>query len=143
MLDWFHKRLEREKQNRQKKSRKSVARPQKSEKEGASPEKGLVVPTVMEVSGAFHYVLHSPHITEKTTNMQEHNRYVFRIFPGVSSTQVRQAVEEIYKVHVASVRTINLPSKKRRRGRFVGTRVRYPKAVVTLMEGESIEVIPH
>jgi large subunit ribosomal protein L23 len=88
-------------------------------------------------------LLREPHVTEKATHLTALNQYVFRIFDGAKKPEVKKAVEGVYGVHVVKVRKVVLPRKKRRRGRHVGWRSGYTKAIVTLREGEKIEVLPH
>ena len=82
-----------------------------------------------------------PIITEKTTaNQMEHNQYAFEVLGDANKHEIRHAVEHLFNVHVAHVRTANQRGKWRRRGVHVGKRPNWKKAVVTLVEGETIEV---
>ena len=84
-------------------------------------------------------VLQSPHITEKVASLQEQNEgqvVIFKVKPGVSKHQIREAVETIFKVKVAKVRTCNFQGKLKRQGRNVGRRASWKKAYVTLRPGE-------
>jgi len=84
-------------------------------------------------------VLHSPHITEKAAIIQERTEgqvLIFKVKPGVSKHQIREAVEKIFKVKVAKVRTCNFEGKLKRQGRNVGRRASWKKAYVTLRPGE-------
>ncbi|MDQ1284132.1 MAG: large subunit ribosomal protein [Patescibacteria group bacterium] len=81
-----------------------------------------------------------PWITEAATEMAALNKYVFKVFNEVGKNQIKLAVEELYKVKAVSVRTINVPGKKRARGRIVGRKAGYKKAIVTLKEGDSIDI---
>jgi large subunit ribosomal protein L23 len=60
------------------------------------------------------------------------------VAPGANKTQVKQAVEKLFKVKVAAVRTSNLEGKMRRRGRFVGYKSDWKKAYVKLKDGEKV-----
>jgi large subunit ribosomal protein L23 len=60
------------------------------------------------------------------------------VAPGANKTQVKQAVEKLFKVKVAGVRTSNLEGKMRRRGRFVGYKSDWKKAYVRLKDGEKV-----
>lgn len=95
-----------------------------------------------QMSGNVHNVLHSLYVTEKSTMLQQQGCYTFYVFPRATAPYVRKAVEEIYGVHVTDVHMVKLPAKRVRRGRFEGIRMRYPKAIVTLRKGESIETVP-
>ncbi len=82
----------------------------------------------------------SPVVTEKGTAAGEKaNQVVFRVRRLANKHQVRQAVEELFKVTVVKIRTANFLGKKRRRGRVVGRRSDWKKAYVTLKEGDRIE----
>ena len=85
-------------------------------------------------------VVRSPVITEKATNVSEHNQVVFRVPLTATKRQVRVAIEELFNVKVTAVNTIRVRGKlKRFRGR-VGRRSDYKKALVTLGEGQRIDV---
>ena len=80
-----------------------------------------------------------PVITEKTTKMMEENKYCFIVDPKANKTQIRQAVEEIFKVKVKSVNTMNTLGKMKRMGRYEGRRSSWKRAIVTLEKGSRIE----
>ena len=88
-----------------------------------------------------HYdVIVSPVITEKATNLSEHNKVVFRVQPDATKPQIKEAVERLFDVKVKSVNTLVTKGKvKMFRGRR-GQRSDVKKAVVTLEEGQSIDV---
>jgi large subunit ribosomal protein L23 len=87
-----------------------------------------------------HGVLLAPMITEKGSTVGEKsNQVVFRVRPDASKPAIRELVEELFKVSVMKVRTINFMGKKRRRGRVVGKRPDWKKAYVTLKAGDKIE----
>lgn len=73
--------------------------------------------------------------------MQEKlNKYVFEVDLGAGKIEIKRAVEDRFKVHVLSIRTIVLPGKIKRMGRFSGRRPDRKKAVVTLAKDEKIEL---
>ncbi|MBO0777790.1 MAG: 50S ribosomal protein L23 [Ktedonobacteraceae bacterium] len=84
--------------------------------------------------------------TEKTVRLQEKNQYTFRVAPEANKIDIRRAVETLFKVHVVAVNTMRMPGKPRtirRRGsapRPVEAR-EWKKAIVTLREGETIDVL--
>ncbi len=87
-------------------------------------------------------ILNRPILTEKATAAREAtNTYTFRVVPGATKVQIRQAVESIFSVHVKSVRTVSVPSKPKRQGAFQGRRSGWKKAYVSLKAGESIALI--
>lgn len=121
-----------------------VAEKDVEEKKPRARREVVVAKNVQDIqAGGFEHIIHSAYITEKTTDMQPMGKYVFRIFPAANSTQVANAIEAIYKVYVRNVHIITLPAKRVKRGRYTATRVRYPKAIVTLKQGETIEVVPN
>jgi large subunit ribosomal protein L23 len=81
-----------------------------------------------------------PVLTEKTTKLMEENKYCFLVDPKANKTQIRQAVEEIFKVKVEAVNTLNTPGKIKRMGRYrPGRRPSWKRAIVTLAPGSRIE----
>ena len=88
-----------------------------------------------------HYdVIVSPVITEKATNLSELNKVVFRVAPGATKPQIKEAVERLFEVKVLAVNTLVTKGKEKVfRGRK-GRRSDVKKAVVTLAEGQSIDV---
>jgi large subunit ribosomal protein L23 len=85
-------------------------------------------------------LIKSPLITEKGTLVSEKaNQVVFRVRPEATKGAIRDTVEELFKVTVLKVRTINLMGKGRRQGRTSGQRPDWKKAYVTLKEGDKIE----
>ncbi len=88
-----------------------------------------------------HYdVIVSPVITEKATALSEHNKVVFKVRKDATKPQIKEAVEKLFDVKVMSVNTVLTKGKKKVfRGRL-GQRSDVKKAIVTLVEGESIDV---
>ena len=88
-----------------------------------------------------HYdVVLAPHITEKTTLLSEQNAVVFKVANNASKPQIKAAVEALFGVDVLGVNTITQKGKtKRWKGRPY-TRSDMKKAIVTLAEGQSIDV---
>jgi large subunit ribosomal protein L23 len=85
-------------------------------------------------------VVRSPVITEKATNVSEHNQVIFRVPLTATKRQVRAAIEGLFNVKVTAVNTIRVRGKvKRFRGR-IGRRSDYKKALITLGEGQRIDV---
>ena len=82
----------------------------------------------------------APIITEKATLLSEHNKVVFRVAGTATKPEIAEAIENLFKVNVVKVNTINVKGKtKRFRGR-VGKRSDVKKAIVTLAEGQSIDI---
>ena len=86
-------------------------------------------------------VLVKPLLTEKITGLQEAaNRIAFVVQNDVNRIEVRQAVESVLKVKVKSVNIMNVMGKKKRQGRYLGKRADWKKAIITLHEGEKVEL---
>ena len=85
-------------------------------------------------------IIKAPVITEKTNNLASANVYVFKVDKSANKTEIKQAIEKIFKVHVKEIRTLNVKPKKRRVGRYTGLTNKYKKAIVTLADGEQINL---
>ncbi len=86
-------------------------------------------------------VLIRPLLTEKITGLQERaNRVAFVVKPDVNRIEIRRAVESALKVKVKSVNVMKVMGKKKRQGRYLGKRPDWKKAIVTLHEGEKLEL---
>jgi large subunit ribosomal protein L23 len=81
-----------------------------------------------------------PLVSEKTTGAMADNKYTFLVDARADKTQIKAAVEEVFKVNVTNVNTIRQLGKVRRMGRFEGRRPSFKKAIVTLKEGQKIKV---
>lgn len=85
-------------------------------------------------------VLLAPHVSEKSTLAADANgQHVFKVLPGASKTEIRQAVEQLFEVKVAQVRVMNVKGKTKRFGQREGKRSDWRKAYVTLAEGQDID----
>jgi large subunit ribosomal protein L23 len=88
-----------------------------------------------------HYdVIVSPVITEKATNLTEQNKVVFRVAPKATKPQIKEAVEKLFDVKVTSVNTLITKGKKKIFRGLRGQRSDVKKAIVTLAEGDTIDV---
>jgi large subunit ribosomal protein L23 len=84
-------------------------------------------------------VLMRPIITEKGVDQKDNRRTLtFQVHPDANKSDIKQAVQRIFKVKVESVQTANFPGKERRRGRFTGHRPDWKKAYVKLKRGEKM-----
>ncbi len=86
------------------------------------------------------FVLKKPHISEKSTDLSGEGFYTFQVDKSAGKREVKEEVERRYKVTVVSVKTVNIPPKKRRVGRTEGVKKGYKKAVVKLKEGQNIDL---
>jgi large subunit ribosomal protein L23 len=92
------------------------------------------------MSGDIYSVITAPLITEKATLVNEAgNQVVFRVRPDANKLSIKTAVETLFKVKVARVRTVQYLGKARRVGRSYGKRPRWKKAYVTLAAGSRID----
>ena len=84
-------------------------------------------------------VIRRPLITEKGIGVKEsEGTLVFEVAPDATKTEVKQAVETLFKVKVSTIRTANVLGKERRRGKFTGFRPDWKKAYVRLKSGEKM-----
>ena len=87
-----------------------------------------------------HAVLVKPMLTERGTRIQEkHNQYIFEAAPQATKTDIKNAVETLFKVSVENVRTMIMPGKFRRYGKGGGMRADWKKAIVTVAKGQKID----
>ena len=90
---------------------------------------------------ARHYdTIVSPVITEKATMLSEQNKVVFRVARDATKPQIVEAIENLFKVSVVKVNTLNVKGKTKRFRGIKGRRSDVKKAIVTLAEGQSIDI---
>ena len=85
-------------------------------------------------------VIKRPIITEKSSNLVENLQYTFEVDPKATKTEIKDAIEKIFKVNVIEIRTINVHRKAKRMQRFEGFKPAYKKAIVRLAAGQTIDV---
>jgi len=85
-------------------------------------------------------IIRSPMVTEKSTMGSEHNQITFRVAKDASKPEIKAAVEKLFDVKVKAVNTIRQTGKTKRFRGKLGKRPDYKKAIVSLAEGESIDV---
>ncbi len=86
-------------------------------------------------------IINKVQITEKGTSLQAQNKYLLKVHPQANKIEIRQAVEQFFKVGVTAVNTMNYDGKrKRERTASFGKRADWKRAIVTLKEGDSIDV---
>jgi large subunit ribosomal protein L23 len=85
-------------------------------------------------------VVISPVVSEKSYVLAAANRYTFRVHPNAHKTQIRQAVEWLFDVHVIEVRTMSVKSKPKRRGNTSGRTIAWRKAIVQVRPDETIPI---
>src|ERR1700749_4672125 len=90
---------------------------------------------------ARHYdTIIAPVITEKATLLTELNKVVFRVAKDATKDEIASAVEELFKVRVVKVNTLNTKGKTKRFRGHLGRRSDVKKAIVTLQEGQTIDI---
>jgi large subunit ribosomal protein L23 len=88
-----------------------------------------------------HYdTIIAPVITEKSTAASEHNKVVFQVTGKATKPEIKAAVEALFNVKVSAVNTLNRKGKNKRFRGVPGKQAGFKKAVVTLVEGHSIDV---
>lgn len=116
---------------------KNEAKKEVLEKEEPKKASALSVSKSLDTSS----ILLSPHVTEKATMLSSNNQYVFKIFPRANKTEVKKAIESLYRVKVVSIKIINVGGKVRRLGRGQGWKKGYKKAIIKLASGQRIEAV--
>ncbi len=146
LFDFLKKKEEAEKAQQkkqpEKKAEKVSVKPEtkKSEKKVEKAEK--VSATKIGKTKSFSYnIIKEPHISEKATILAEENKYTFKVYKNSNKPEIKKAVEGIYGVDVLDVKVIKIPAKKRRLGRTEGFKKGFSKAVVTIKEGQKIEIL--
>ena len=85
-------------------------------------------------------VIIRPVVSEKSYVLAANDKYTFRVHPDAHKTQIRQAVEALFDVHVVEIRTMSVKSKPKRRGNTRGRTRAWKKAIVQIRAGESIPI---
>jgi large subunit ribosomal protein L23 len=85
-------------------------------------------------------VIRSPVITEKATVLSEHSQVVFKVRKSATKPQIQEAVERLFNVKVKAVNTLNRKGKKKKFRGVAGRQSDVKRAIVTLMEGHTIDV---
>ncbi len=86
-------------------------------------------------------VINKPLITEKSSFLAAENKYVFAVEKNATKNEIKKAVEGIYNVNVLNVNIVKIPAKVRRMGMIKGAKSGFKKAIVTVKQGESIELV--
>ncbi|RJP44589.1 50S ribosomal protein L23 [Candidatus Parcubacteria bacterium] len=85
-------------------------------------------------------VIRSPWVTEKSTALSETGKYVFMVKPSATKNEIKKAIQEIYRVHPTSVNIVRRQGKQKRFRNVLGRKPEYKKAIITLREGERIDL---
>ena len=84
-------------------------------------------------------IIKAPLVTEKSNDAKQNNKYTFLDSEKATKTEIKEAIERIFKVKVATISTLNIKTKEKRVGRYTGRTNRGKKAIVTLKDGMTIE----
>ena len=85
-------------------------------------------------------IIIAPVITEKSATQAEQNVYSFKVASSANKIEIKKAIEEAFGVKVVKVNTLNTKAKDKRVGRYTGQTKTYKKAIVTLQDGDKIEL---
>jgi large subunit ribosomal protein L23 len=85
-------------------------------------------------------IIKYPIITDKATRLLVNNQYSFAVNPKADKLSIKTAVEFFFDVKVIKITTCHLPKKKKRVGKYLGWKSHYKKAIVTLSEGDTINL---
>lgn len=83
-----------------------------------------------------------PVISDKATRLLETNKYTFLVEKKANKKIIKAAIEYLFNVKVEKINTLNLPIKNRTVGRFIGSKPVYKKAIVSLTDGDKINLFP-
>ena len=89
----------------------------------------------------YYDIILAPLVTEKSTRGGEHNQVTFRVSPDATKPEIKKAVESLFEVKVKGVNTIRMNGKVKRFKGHLGQRVNWKKAIVSLAEGETIDMM--
>lgn len=85
-------------------------------------------------------IIKGPIMTEKSNDLKANNIVTLSVDPKANKTQIKQAVEKVFKVKVESVNTVTVRPRKKRVGKYTGYTNKVKKAIVKLKDGSSIEL---
>ena len=85
-------------------------------------------------------IIKYPIITDKATRLLENNQYSFIVNRDSNKIAIKSAIESLFNVNVVKINTCRLPRKKKRVGKYIGYKPQYKKAIVTLSEGDVINL---
>ena len=95
-----------------------------------------------EININFWDIIKEPYLSEKAIQLQKQNQYVFKVNPKATKSEIKKAIEGFYKVHVESIKVINVKPKRKSFRNIEGKTSGFKKAIVKLKEGEKIDILP-
>ncbi len=99
------------------------------------------ITTQVATGNLVYGIIKQPHVTEKAAHASEHNKYTFKVDKNATKIDIKNVIEKKYKVKVSKINITNIPAKTRRVGRYIGKKPGFKKAIITLREGERIDVV--
>ncbi len=135
LLDFLKNKKEKDKAKEKKAQNVSVVKEIKDKPASVSPKRNS-----SEAKKFSYQVVKAPHISEKANYLSEKNKYTFTVYNHANKPEIKKAIEGAYGVNVLSVNMVRIPHKKRRLGRTEGFKKAYHKAIVTIKEGQKIEL---
>ena len=93
-----------------------------------------------QIEERMYHVVYGPHVTEKAVSGSETNIHTFKVAINATKREIRNAVEALFEVEVADVRTVNVRGKVKSFGKRLGNRKDWKKAYVRLAEGSTLNV---
>ena len=94
-----------------------------------------------DVKERWYDIILGPLVTEKSTNGSEHNQVTFKVSLDASKPEIKKAVESLFEVKVKQVNTIRMKGKVKRFKGHLGKRSNWKKAIVSLADGETIDMM--
>ncbi|MDD5430958.1 MAG: 50S ribosomal protein L23 [Candidatus Pacebacteria bacterium] len=88
------------------------------------------------------FLMKKPIISEKAMNMSSNGKYVFLVADKATVSEIKKIVEKEYNVKVVKANVINVKSKTRKLGRSIGTKPGYKKIILTLKQGQKLDILP-
>ena len=95
---------------------------------------------LVEISRSNADIIKYPIITDKAIRLTETNKYSFIVDWYSNKSDIKTAIEELFNVKIIKINTCRLPRKKKRVGKYIGWKSQYKKAIVTLDEGDTINL---
>jgi large subunit ribosomal protein L23 len=89
----------------------------------------------------YYDIILAPLVTEKSTRGSEHNQVTFKVSTDATKPEIKKAVESLFEVKVKRVNTISMDGKVKRFKGHLGRRVNWKKAIVSLADGETIDIM--
>lgn len=115
------------------KARKKAAKVVVPESEAISAAPVVSAPRLSLNSGLLH-----TYVSEKATRLESFNKFMFKVARTANKPEIKKAIEARFGVSVVAVHMVNMPSKTRTVGRYVGSKSGFRKAIVTLKKGDTI-----